>query len=67
MSEKHVDVHVCGDDDRLEDRPACPNRLHDHPLPAGYTQAGMEAAPRINNHWGQRRCPDCKLYGWEKP
>lgn len=66
MSEHDVTtVIVCGDDERLEARSECQNRLHDHPLPAGYVQAHAEASRRLNNRWSNKRCPDCHAYGWE--
>ena len=48
--------------DELEERVACPNRLHDWPLPAGYVTAGEVALSRVSQGWRQRRCPDCGLY-----
>ena len=59
---------VCGGDHtRLEARSECPNALHDWPLPAGYNDAHTVALSRINQGWGQKRCPDCDLYGWPAP
>lgn len=45
-------------------RDACPNDLHDWPLPAGYVDASEVAQRRLNSGWSNRRCPDCGLYGW---
>lgn len=51
----------------LQPRDQCPNPLHDHPLPANYNWAADEAARRLRQRWTNRKCPDCGLYGWEKP
>lgn len=43
----------------------CPSPLHDFPLPSGYVDAAEEAGSRLNRRWVNKRCPSCKLYGWE--
>jgi hypothetical protein len=58
-------MFICGGNyTLLQDRGDCPNPLHDYPLPDGYGEASDVAAARIRNRWSNRRCPDCKLYGW---
>lgn len=63
MSEK---VYLCGMNTEPGPRDECPNALHDHPLPAGYLEAQDMAYRRLRKGWTQKRCPDCKLYGWVK-
>lgn len=41
----------------------CPNRLHDWPLPIGYSDAADEARWRLRHGWANNRGPDCGLYG----
>lgn len=57
-------VFLCGGDYRPGPRDACPNRVHDYPLPAGYVDAATVADSRIARGWHNVRCPDCDLYGW---
>lgn len=58
-------IYICGGDyGRLETRDACPNTLHDWPLPAGYVDACEVADARLRARWGNNRCPDCGFYGW---
>ena len=58
-------VYVCGGDyDHLEVRSACPDVLHDWPLPQGYTDAAEVAASRLGHGWHNVRCARCGLYGW---
>lgn len=45
----------------------CKNRLHDYPTTGGYLQEHDQAARRLRKHWRNLRCPDCGLWGWEKP
>lgn len=45
----------------------CPSPLHDHPLPAGYIGAMDKAEWRLRNHWKNRKCKRCGLYGWTPP
>lgn len=60
-------VIVCEPDLTPGPRDACPNRLHDHPLPSGYIAASEVAERRLRQRWRNRKCPECGLYGWEKP
>ncbi|GAA2418326.1 hypothetical protein [Mycolicibacterium llatzerense] len=46
---------------------ACPNTLHDHPLPPRYVAASNEADARLESGWRNVQCPDCHLYGWKPP
>lgn len=58
-------VYLCGGDTRPGPRgTACPNSLHDHPLPAGYGDAHAEAGRRLATRWLNPKCPACGLYGW---
>lgn len=57
-------IYLCGGDLRPGKRGDCPDDLHDFPLPSGYTDAAEEAASRLARGWVQRRCPQCRLYGW---
>lgn len=56
---------LCGGNLRPGDREACPNVLHDYPLPEGYVDAAEVAARRLAHRWSNRRCPQCGLYGWQ--
>jgi hypothetical protein len=56
---------ICFSDLRSGPRDACPNMLHDYPLPAGYGDAAEAASRRIQRGWLNKRCPQCKLYGWQ--
>lgn len=58
-------VFLCGGDETPGPRADCPNELHDWPLPAGYSDSHAVANRRLRNKWRTRKCPDCKLYGWE--
>jgi hypothetical protein len=59
-------VFLCGGYDRTAaPRDECPNRLHDWPLPSGYIEADDVARSRLGRGWKNRKCPDCRLYGWE--
>lgn len=59
-------IYLCGGDfDRLDPRDPCPNSLHDWPLPAGYVDAAEVAAARLARRWSNKRCPDCRVYGWQ--
>jgi hypothetical protein len=57
-------IYLCGGDLTSGPRDACPDPLHDFPLPAGYTDASEAADSRLRHRWTQRRCPACGLYGW---
>ena len=57
-------IYLCGGDFRPGKRDACPNTLHDYPLPDGYVDAGEVAGRRLRKRWHSPRCPDCGLYGW---
>lgn len=57
-------VFVCGGDMRPGSRDECPNAIHDWPLPSGYVDAFVSASRRLGNRWSQKRCPDCRRYGW---
>jgi hypothetical protein len=58
-------IYLCGGDMTPGPRSTdCPDPLHDHPLPAGYNDAGEEATRRLNKRWVNRRCPRCGVYGW---
>lgn len=57
-------LRICGGDLRSGPRDACPNVLHDFPLPEGYVDEGEAAGLRIRNRWTCSECPDCGLYGW---
>ena len=57
-------IYICGGDFRPGPRDACPDDLHDWPLPAGYVDAAEVAQRRLNDGWSNWRCPDCGLYGW---
>ena len=50
--------------DPSNDLDGCPNALHDWPLPSGYVDADIEAHWRLRNRWTNKRCPDCRKYGW---
>lgn len=67
MSRKTVPaVYICGGDyEHLQDRGACPNPLHDWPLPQGYAECFEVADARLRARWKNKRCPDCGLYGWQ--
>lgn len=58
---------ICGENFTPGPRIECPNSVHDHPLPAGYSEAHDAAGQRTRAGWKSKRCPDCKLYGWVKP
>lgn len=61
-------TYICGGDLRPGPRGTdCPDTLHDWPLPTGYGDASDVAARRLRKRWGNRRCPDCGLYGWVPP
>lgn len=57
-------VIICGGDFRPGPRDACPDPLHDYPLPSGYVDASEAAARRLRKGWSQSRCRSCGLYGW---
>jgi len=58
-------TYICGEDTRPGPRNSdCPNALHDWPLPSGYIEAQDEARWRLRHQWSNKRCPECKLYGW---
>lgn len=58
-------TYICGGNYSLLDKRAeCPNTLHDWPLPHGYNEASEVAGARLRARWGNRKCPDCGLYGW---
>lgn len=61
---KQYKVFICGGDSTPGQRDACPNAVHDWPLPSGFGDAADEAARRLARGWGNRRCPECGLYGW---
>jgi hypothetical protein len=59
-------IYLCGGDMQPGPRDTdCPSPLHDHPLPVGYCDASEEAMSRLTRGWSNRRCPQCKTYGWE--
>jgi len=60
-------LFLCGGSEEPGPRDECPNALHDHPLPSGYTDAFEAAGARTRKGWHSRRCPDCNLYGWVPP
>lgn len=60
-------VIVCNLDQTSGPRGDCPNPLHDHPLPLGYIEAGEVARKRLRKRWSEKRCPDCRLFGWIPP
>lgn len=60
-------LYVCGGSDRLEERAACPDPLHDHPLPEGYLDATERAQDRLGQGWRNRKCTKCGRYGWTPP
>lgn len=43
---------------------ACPNPLHNWPLPSAYLPAAEMADRRLATGWGNTRCPDCGIWGW---
>lgn len=56
---------ICGGDESAGDRgTACPEALHDHPLPSGYVDAGIVAERRLRRGWRNVRCAVCGDYGW---
>jgi hypothetical protein len=57
-------VYICGGDTHPGPRDACPDALHDYPLPTGYIEASDEASRRLSRRWSNRRCGRCGLYGW---
>lgn len=57
-------VHLCLSDMTSGPRDACPDDLHDYPLPAGYGDASEAAERRLRHRWTQKRCTTCGLYGW---
>lgn len=57
-------VYVCGGNETPGPREACPNVLHNYPLPEGYNDAAEVAGRRLNRGWKQKRCPQCNIYGW---
>jgi hypothetical protein len=58
---------VCVPDDTPGPRDACPDPLHDHPMPSGYVAFFEEANRRGAAGWRSRRCLRCGLYGWAGP
>lgn len=42
---------ICGGDETPGPRDACPNALHDYPLPTGYTDASEVAYHRLYKRW----------------
>ena len=66
MSSKRPGVRLCMENDTPGPRDECPNALHDYPLPSGYLDEHRVASERISNSWKQKKCPDCKIYGWIK-
>lgn len=59
-------VYICGGDAQPQERSACPDPLHDWPLPEGFGVAPEVAARRLRNGWKNLRCPRCGLYGWRE-
>jgi hypothetical protein len=57
-------VYLCGGDTTPGQRDACPDPLHDWPLPDGYVDAAEVAASRLYRRWANVKCPICGLYGW---
>lgn len=57
-------IFICVSDPTPGPRSACPNTLHDWPLPSGYVAAREVARSRLARGWASRKCPDCGLYGW---
>lgn len=57
-------VHLCLSDMTSGPRDACPDELHDYPLPSGYGDRAEAAERRLRRGWGNVRCPRCGLYGW---
>lgn len=61
-------TYICSEDDHPGPRGTdCPNPLHDHPLPASYLGAAVDAGLRLREGWLNPRCPDCAQYGWTPP
>jgi hypothetical protein len=59
-------LYLCGPDYTPGPRAACPNALHDYPLPNGYIASAEVSAVRLAKRWGNPRCPDCGMYGWQR-
>lgn len=58
-------VIICGLDETPGPREEeCENRIHNYPLPSGYTSAFEVAGRRLRRGWKNPRCPDCGIYGW---
>jgi hypothetical protein len=55
---------LCGGDERPGRRDACPDPVHDWPLPNGYGDAAAQAQSRLGRGWAQAECGRCGLYGW---
>jgi hypothetical protein len=60
----HNQVYLCGGNYRPGPRGACPNVVHDWPLPAGYVDAATVAEGRLRRRWTNAQCDQCGLYGW---
>jgi hypothetical protein len=57
-------IALCGGDYQPGPRDACPDPLHDYPLPSGYNDAAEAAGRRFRKGWSQTKCPTCHVYGW---
>lgn len=55
---------LCGGDRRLQARSACPQAVHDWPLPADYVDAGDTAQRRLRKGWKNVACKHCGVRGW---
>lgn len=60
-------VFVCGGNETPGPRDACPDALHDHPLPDGYVESFEVSRLRVSRKWAQKKCRRCGRYGWVPP
>lgn len=63
MTRRNV-IYICGGDFRPGPRDACPDAVHDWPLPRGYVDAWEVAESRLRRGWQNLACSRCGLYDW---
>lgn len=45
----------------------CNNDLHRYSMSGRYLQDHAMAESRFREGWKNKRCPDCRIFGWEPP